>query len=617
MRYFIRLVFILFIFTHIIREVYSHDQDVHKYITWHAWELVKRVHPEVTYSQMSLHIGHWQDGTLNHNTAWQTGNVITGAYGEDAYDPVYFYNGYGGYFPTNTHFWDGWGDETTFHPPPYDKYYPNSFKKITSYWDGKMHDADGDHGDFLYTWYFATGTNLYKYLINYDNLSDFYRNPGVNGKVSGWWQMGQPYATNFSPPEPINLWFYPNEVNLIRDNIIWEIVGRICHLLEDAGVPAHTHYDPHPTDVYEKDYMAPSNHNGSDHYLDYGFQDALNDGGLLNIENKNNKLRYLLYTTLAIARRFPSNDYWGINSFDQSYNGDDYSQILQPIFNEINNLDPPVPTQPGVSTLTASRIARYAYVYNIRVVATFLWYIYNQFGITSQNPVVINNIVKDKPDNNVFWNEKIKLSSQVTGTLPISYAWEFRICGSYNGGCQNSTPLPNGLQLSAGTSNSYFEIANSMNVSCAPNSNNCYQNTNCTVNGQYPDCGSGALNYTLKLTAYNIYNGSNPSIFQYSNPIYPRSAFRPPPPGGGGCPYVYVWNSDSTLYMTDNNILHRSEFTDFANQDITDKYKLLVQPNLINGKYSIQIGENENDHDYIDIIWTALKKMDKKLRVIV
>lgn len=291
----------LFLFFY-LQSIYCHDQDVHKYITWHAWELVKQIHPEVTYSEMSAHIGHWQDGTLNHHTAWQTGNVLTGVYGEDEYDPVYFYNGFGGYLPTNTHFWDGWNDETYFHPFPWTIKYPNSYKKVTSYWDGKMHDRDGDHGDFLYTWYFGSGMQMYKYLLHYDNLADFYKHPGTHGKVSGWWQVGQSYSTSFYPPEPIDTWFYPSEVYLIRDHIIWEIVGRICHLIEDAGVPAHTHYDPHPTDVYEKDYMAPSNHNGSNHYLDYGFQDALNDGGLLDINNVSNKIRYLLYTTLAIAR---------------------------------------------------------------------------------------------------------------------------------------------------------------------------------------------------------------------------------------------------------------------------------------------------------------------------
>lgn len=67
---------------------------------------------------------------------------------------------------------------------------------------------------------------------------------------------------------------------------------------------------------------------------------------------------------------------------------------------------------------------------------------------------------------------------------------------------------------------------------------------------------------------------------------------------GGGCPFIFV-NTDSG-YTIDNNILHRSEFLENVGVDITDAYKLNVNPRKQNGKYKLQIKELNNDHSYFD-----------------
>ncbi|MEZ4821459.1 MAG: hypothetical protein R2942_03225 [Ignavibacteria bacterium] len=40
-----------------------------------AWELVKHEHPEVTYSEMSLRMGNWNDGAINGTGPWQRGKL--------------------------------------------------------------------------------------------------------------------------------------------------------------------------------------------------------------------------------------------------------------------------------------------------------------------------------------------------------------------------------------------------------------------------------------------------------------------------------------------------------------------------------------------------------------
>ena len=277
-----------------------------------------------------------------------------------------------------------------------------------------------------------------------------------------------------------------------------------------------------------------------------------------------------------IARRFPSNDADGEAEYTQppfsisSYlNGAPYWD--RDIFTGYD--------ANGISQSNFDIIAHYCMKNCIRLTAGLIYWFTVNTHQTAFAPPNITNITKNKPNDKIFWNENLRYTPIVTGTQPIQYNWEWRKCGSYNSGCQNSVPFPNTIEFTGGENANFYNSYshNGYTYNCSNNPQNCYQTTPCSINNQYPNCGTGNIYYTLKLTCWNDWGSSS---FQIPDNITPWATFRPPPSGGGGCPYVYVWNSDSTLYMTDNNLLHRSEFADFANQDITDKYKLLVQPNL-------------------------------------
>ncbi|MCI0448202.1 MAG: T9SS type A sorting domain-containing protein [Chlorobi bacterium] len=64
----------------------------------------------------------------------------------------------------------------------------------------------------------------------------------------------------------------------------------------------------------------------------------------------------------------------------------------------------------------------------------------------------------------------------------------------------------------------------------------------------------------------------------------------------GGCPFLYV-KDENLNYTVDNNLLHRSEF---SSGDITDVYKLQVNPSTSGGNVEVYIVENEDDLGYID-----------------
>ncbi len=70
----------------------------------------------------------------------------------------------------------------------------------------------------------------------------------------------------------------------------------------------------------------------------------------------------------------------------------------------------------------------------------------------------------------------------------------------------------------------------------------------------------------------------------------------------GGCPWLFVHNiADSMWYIGDNNLLKKSEIPENSGQDLTDLYKLNIQPSLTNeNQFSLKIIETENDFGYID-----------------
>jgi len=65
-----------------------------------------------------------------------------------------------------------------------------------------------------------------------------------------------------------------------------------------------------------------------------------------------------------------------------------------------------------------------------------------------------------------------------------------------------------------------------------------------------------------------------------------------------GCPFVYTWNGE--VWLEDNNILPQSQLPGNEGQDVTDYYQLFTTPVLTDGKYSLAIGEFEQEKSYLD-----------------
>ncbi len=354
------------------------SMDVHQYIVRQAWELAKYQCPYLINTDLADHIGTIEIG--DDEEPWSNGLVVTGAYREDKEDPVYLY---GGVDPelinllhvSMSHFWnaDG-GDDFKWNWEGAD--WHNHYQKAKVY-------LYGGHSIFFY----HRSAPILGWFYSYNNLFEFYSTGSCyyNGYIDIYGNVEE-----WDSDELIT-------IDLTQaQNRAYCILGRLCHLIGDAGTPAHVHNDAHiPADSYET-YM-------ESHYSDYNWQDALEAGGFFsNIFSFNYPLRFLMYTTNQIADHFPSEDIYGWhletgdNTVTYTYEDDYYEEL----YDIIENLGS-VPT-----SVNEADIAENAFVYSIRSTATMLYWfarMTNQIEITTSGILPYNEI----------WDRPVTLTGNV------------------------------------------------------------------------------------------------------------------------------------------------------------------------------------------------------------
>ncbi len=320
----------------------AHKESTHQYMTIEAYNLLK------------LNLGTDVPDMVNHlhtttpasdGGPWQLPYITRGAYREDLEDPVYrlwagnhptlyadenltillaasqviaiidaFTNNSYDPFVSSSHFWRAdYGDVTNTTmlaiSPICDFWMrvPNSYQKILSYanggWDLSVNlilycfpiHSDGSG---------CCATQRAIVTFRYNSLRDLHMNRNLYvTKVT--WLNGQ--QTIFNQPirfEPSH-WssLNPGSYSLLFENIIWETLGRMCHLLQDATVPAHVHVDEHGPfsrgDSFES-FM------GSDRTWTGAAVNAT-VGPFIYPFGSGNPLHYLMYVSDQMADHFGSN----------------------------------------------------------------------------------------------------------------------------------------------------------------------------------------------------------------------------------------------------------------------------------------------------------------------
>lgn len=647
--------------------IYGHEQHVHQYFTKEAYYLL-RDYLNFDIPAMLIHLDNGPVGP-----PWTNGTLLAGAWREDEEDVVYglyqFMPGdpYGA-LTSITHFGDADdGDyaENTFQVAwsfftgtigPY----PNSYSKINNYAYGgyilyfsilpnlRVQKSNGDWLQLIP----GTPNNI---ALSYYSLKDLFLNRRLITQNVGGYQMYNETQARYE-------WYY-GDVYIsedFRNKLVWEILGRMCHLLQDLSVPAHTHRDEHgvtPSDQYE-DWIA---YNGR-----YNHYNHANIGsGILKPYNFSNTLHYLMYTTQQIGDHFGSTGpYEGVGN--DLLGGNKSSEEIN-FFNStpLTSLGVPTHLSATYSDLELNNIRDKTIPHVIRATAGLLYWfametdlLENTLFINSFNSgdILINSSNLSSGYRVPTWNNPSSVTLQAIDQVYDNCYWRFQnwqkivngsVAQTFNTRNITTTPTANTTYKANFTSENYFfwnvtgplkglyrgesRVFN-INANYGNPPSNYYWHTKyrSIYNGQVywtdglPDgCSISFIsnrtntatftnNYFSKYcgswadSVIRVYGTVQPGACGCSNQTFfeeitlkdrTRPGYPPPPPPGG-CPYVYTWNGNN--WIEENNILPQSQNPDILGENVTDYYQLYTKPVEEDGKYYLAISEYEEDKSYFD-----------------
>jgi hypothetical protein len=528
-------------------------------------------HNNFLYSEMNDAVGtDWQGNSL-HEGPWVTGKIITGAYREDEEDVITHISWPWSLCHSTTHFWDadaGDGETITLWDcGPEPQTYQNAFYKTNKMWNGdyslELKVACRPPG-YAYGTYFLRCN--YSYLPNAFKWYQIYVYEAATLTGETW---------QYNPPKPLyEFWSREETGKAFVKKVCWEIVGRICHLIQDQGVPAHAHNDLHPSSDYYEDNFMPGV------YQNYTYLSSAFSKDLLTLQGRVHPIRYVMYLMNQVSDRFPSDDEDGDLNYQQAYGTDFYGEILNPIYAELTDVttqhfggNPPS----GLMDI----IANYSYVFSIRATASFLYYVYNEFGIESHPPPGSINLSSNMPWDPDPTREWYTLWKQYPANISptCSYAtnwlWKYIYCDGCYGCTWEPWPL-NSYGIST-TTPQYYRLLGLWNEN--------YNSSSC------PYYAPGDFLVSFQIEASNDWGTSTKYPIKVKPVLYGQQ---------WGCPWIFI-NTDTGI-IAENNIFHKSEYQEYAGNDIKDIYKLVYKPKFVNDTTFIQISEPEHDFTLLDNI---------------
>jgi hypothetical protein len=301
--------------------LHAHQQRVHQYIVKEAYELLLQERGNVPVPRMNDHIGGL--GVSYYGArAWEIPFITTGAWREDEEDVIFGYrlsnllNNYS--LVSISHFWDAdQGDLNRnlfrVNPAPFIVFdigpYENAYDKLLRYANGGwilwfpdsilVRRVSNNHVLLLASIAVPppapTGIPM-----AYSSLTAFFQSNIINlrGDVTGAYVVFDLNEQRVIQGEAFDVLLDQQAT----DRIVWEVLGRMCHLIGDMSVPAHSRRDEHGLnpDSYE-------NWAGTEGgpYLTWTHSTV---GHSINPYNADNDpLHYLMYTMQQQSNHFGSN----------------------------------------------------------------------------------------------------------------------------------------------------------------------------------------------------------------------------------------------------------------------------------------------------------------------
>lgn len=404
----------------------AHKKRVHQYLTVEGYKLLEKT-LLLKYPELSVNLG--VPGSTAGKRAWEVGTLVAGAWREDEEDVVYKYTDivlYDGGGRTLSHFWDpdnGDYNKNTFQLAKFGKLketkpYENAYEKIGKYVNGGW-DLIYDYNSIVGCPSGAFGTPLNSTItgisFSYLSLADFY----LTGRVytKGYRDIkGELHAASPSIE-------YLGEE--FRKKIVWQILGRMCHLMQDMSVPAHVHRDCHGDpddgirmDSFEEMFSCDNDFSSNAQFV-YD-----NYGGFLNPIGKTNPVHYLMYITAQMADHFGSNGPYEGDGNDILGGNPNQDEIAYLTTLNISSFGAPTQLTNPLSDTEKNNIRSRMIPQAISVTAGLLYWFVTQVNMASV-PVLINNPVVQ--GTSVMYKGEIgNWHVSFNSEKPCIYYWEIK-----------------------------------------------------------------------------------------------------------------------------------------------------------------------------------------------
>jgi hypothetical protein len=374
--------------------VFAHFQHIHQYMVIEAYQLLKLQYGEL--EAFENYIGG-TDPFFAGDFAWQRGYVTTGAWREDEEDVIFNYDkifipvpGINFALVSITHFWDADNGDLTKNyfvirkesfPDTTIGSWENSYDKFSRYAHGSwilwfpdiIECTNPDNGHKLIITPLVTSPfERFGIPVSYTELTEFYKSSELNlhSEADGKFEI---LDISVLPPRVIS----PESVSKIqitteaKDRIVWEVMGRMAHLLADLSVPAHTHLDEHGllADMYENWIGGPTK--------PYRIWSSANCGQFINpYINDDNPLHFLMYTMHQQTDHFGSNGPGDIGNGDDLFGGDPWPAEINYLSNlGLDSFGEPATSNGPWDSLSLENIRDKTFPFAIKATAgLFYWF---------------------------------------------------------------------------------------------------------------------------------------------------------------------------------------------------------------------------------------------------
>ena len=345
----------------------GHQQEMHQHITRESFQLLKYSFPENFngLDEMEEYLGYsevenTQEDAVIFNSVGAL-KIVAGSWFEDEYDMVYHY---GTYRVPNYNNVPPWFEELIFS----EDFNRAAHSTITHFWDADQGENASTHledtieyGEFSLDWEFSINKNALRKIRKYINGN--YEARWIYSEPVEWEEYGSCLANDFNLPSLLDLYHgngcleavsslqegeddwldvtspvldFPTS---IRKGIVYNLLGRICHLLQDMSVPAHAHCTSHAgiygmhSDIFESNEMnyllEVQNWSASEVYAQYG--------EFLDPYVYEDPIFYLVYFLNQIADYFPDGQQNGDAVYDNSIPG--LEAVISSLENELQPND--------------------------------------------------------------------------------------------------------------------------------------------------------------------------------------------------------------------------------------------------------------------------------------